>query len=55
MLRFKDQIVLVTASTQGIGYAIAERMGDEGGFVHICSRNEKNVNDAVASLKKKGI
>ena len=50
--RFTDQVVLVTASTQGIGYAIAERMGKEGGFIHICSRKEKNVTDAVASLKK---
>jgi dehydrogenase/reductase SDR family member 4 len=55
MNRFKDQVCLVTASTQGIGLAIADRLGSEGGFVHICSRNEKNVNDAVASLKSKGI
>jgi dehydrogenase/reductase SDR family protein 4 len=55
MKRFKDQVILVTASTQGIGYAIAERMGKEGGFIHICSRKEKNVNEAVTSLQKSGI
>jgi len=55
MKRFNSQVVLITASTQGIGYAIAERMGLEGGLVHICSRAEKNVNEAVASLQKKGI
>jgi dehydrogenase/reductase SDR family protein 4 len=37
----------VTASTQGIGFAIAERMAEEGGIVHICSRKEQNVKDAV--------
>ena len=43
---------LITASTQGIGYAIAERMAQEGGFVHICSRKEENVKEAVEKLSK---
>jgi dehydrogenase/reductase SDR family protein 4 len=37
----------VTASTQGIGFAIALRLAQEGGIVHICSRKEKNVIEAV--------
>lgn len=38
-----------------IGLAIAERLGQEGAAVVICSRNQKNVDDAVKYLKSKGI
>ena len=47
MKRFENQICLVTAGTQGIGFAIAARMAEEGGVVHICSRKKNNVDDAV--------
>ena len=40
----------MTASTQGIGFAIALRLAQEGGIVHICSRKEKNVIEAVQYL-----
>ena len=46
---------LVTASTAGIGFAIAERLAQEGAFVHICSRKEKNVQEAVQKLNSKGL
>ena len=36
--RFDNKVCFVTASTQGIGLAIAERMAQEGGIVIICSR-----------------
>lgn len=39
----------------GIGYAIAERLGLSGAHVVICSRSQKNVDAAVASLEAKGI
>lgn len=38
-----------------IGYAIAERLGEEGASVVISSRKEGNVNKAIESLRKKGI
>ncbi|CDW74099.1 dehydrogenase reductase sdr family member 4 [Stylonychia lemnae] len=51
MNRYKDKVCLVTASTQGIGFAIAKRMAEEGAFVYICSRKEKNVKEALDKLK----
>ena len=52
--RFQNQVALVTASTAGIGYAIAERLAEEGAIVHLCSRKEKNVREATDQLKAKG-
>lgn len=48
-------MAVVTASTQGIGLAIAERLGLEGAAVVISSRRQKNVDEAVAGLRAKGI
>lgn len=45
----------MTASTQGIGLAIAERLGREGAAVVISSRKQKNVDEAVEGLRAKGI
>ena len=53
-MRFKGQIVLITAATQGIGLATAIRIAMEGGIVHICSRSEDNVSAAVEQFKKEG-
>ncbi|XVE87707.1 hypothetical protein DITRI_Ditri19aG0009300 [Diplodiscus trichospermus] len=53
--RFDGKVVIVTASTQGIGFAIAERLGSEGASVVISSRKQKNVDEAVEKLKNKGI
>lgn len=53
--RFKGKVGIVTASTQGIGFAIAERLGFEGASVVISSRKQKNVDEAVEKLKARGI
>lgn len=53
--RFKDKVVVITGSTAGIGYAIAERVGLEGASVVVCSRKQKGVDDAVKSLQARGI
>jgi len=45
----------VTASTQGIGYAIAKRLAQEGAKVVVSSRKEKNVTEAVDKLKNEGL
>jgi len=55
MKRLQGKIAIVTASTQGIGFAIAERFGLEGASVVVSSRKQKNVDEAVDKLKSKGI
>eukprot|EP00252_Welwitschia_mirabilis_P017187 TRINITY_DN3811_c0_g2_i1.p1 TRINITY_DN3811_c0_g2~~TRINITY_DN3811_c0_g2_i1.p1 ORF type:complete len:251 (-),score=60.02 TRINITY_DN3811_c0_g2_i1:37-789(-) len=53
--RFQGKVAVVTASTQGIGFAIAERLGMEGASVVVSSRKKKNVDEATEKLKSKGI
>ncbi|XP_028030963.1 dehydrogenase/reductase SDR family member 4 [Bombyx mandarina] len=53
--RLKGKVAIVTASTEGIGYAIAKRLGHEGASVVISSRKEDNVENAVKSLRSDGI
>lgn len=45
----------ITASTQGLGLAMAERMGSEGASVMISSRKQQAVDEVVTQLRAKGI
>ncbi len=49
----KGKKVLVTGSTSGIGYGIAEAFAQEGSKVIINSGTEKNVKNTVAKLQEK--
>jgi NAD(P)-dependent dehydrogenase (short-subunit alcohol dehydrogenase family) len=52
--RFTNQVCLITGGSKGIGYSIAERLGQEGAIVHICSSQQKNVDEAVVKLRSAG-
>lgn len=46
---------VITGSTRGIGRAIANLLADEGADLAICSRNQEEVDSAVADLSAKGV
>ncbi|RZF43194.1 hypothetical protein LSTR_LSTR013874 [Laodelphax striatellus] len=52
--KLNGKVAVVTASTDGIGFAIAERLGKEGASVMISSRKQANVEKAVGKLKNQG-
>ncbi|XP_076263879.1 dehydrogenase/reductase SDR family member 4-like isoform X2 [Rhynchophorus ferrugineus] len=53
--RLIGKIAIVTASTDGIGYAIAHRLAREGAKVIISSRKAKNVEEATQKLTNEGL
>ena len=48
-------MAVVTASTEGIGFAIAKKLAKDGAKVVISSRKEENVLSAEAELKKENL
>jgi len=53
-MRLKEEVIVVTGSTRGIGRAIAEACGREGARVVICSRDEAAVKLATGELSQQG-
>lgn len=45
---------LVTAATKGIGHAIVEELAELGAKVHMCARNEAEIEECVKSWEAKG-
>jgi NAD(P)-dependent dehydrogenase (short-subunit alcohol dehydrogenase family) len=50
----KDKVVVVTGSTRGYGYAIAESMLEAGAIVAITGRTQEAVDSALKNLQSKG-
>lgn len=53
--RLEGKICVVTASSDGIGFAIAKKLGLDGAKVVVSSRKQANVDEAVKLLKSQGI
>ncbi len=53
-LQLEGKLALVSGSTAGIGYAIAEALAAEGAHVIVTGRTEKRVSEAVAKIKASG-
>jgi NAD(P)-dependent dehydrogenase (short-subunit alcohol dehydrogenase family) len=51
-LQLINKKALVTGSTAGIGFAIAQQLAAEGATVIINGRTEQRVNEAIAQIKK---
>jgi NAD(P)-dependent dehydrogenase (short-subunit alcohol dehydrogenase family) len=50
-LNISDKVALVTGSTQGIGFATAKLLAQEGAEVIVNGRSDKKVQEAVAKIK----
>ena len=51
-LGLKDKVVMVAASSKGLGYGIARQAALEGAKLSIGSRYENNIREAAEKLKK---
>ena len=54
-LDLKNRRALVTGSTAGIGFAIAQELAAEGAAVIVNGRHEEGVSKAVARIKKASV
>lgn len=51
-LGLKNKVALVTASSRGLGKAVALELAREGAHVAICSRNGEAIDSAAADIRK---
>ncbi|XP_017460785.1 PREDICTED: dehydrogenase/reductase SDR family member 4-like [Rhagoletis zephyria] len=51
----EKKVAIVTASTDGIGLSIAQRLAQSGASVVVSSRKQANVDRTVADLRKEGL
>ncbi len=51
-LKLADRVALVTGSTAGIGFAIAQQLAAEGAHVYVNGRTQQRVNEAIAAIRK---
>ncbi len=49
----KGKVALITASSKGIGRAVAESLAEEGCSIAICSRNKEELIKTATEIKKK--
>jgi len=53
-LQFKDEVVLVTGSTRGIGLGVAQAFAAKGACVIIMGRNETQAREVAVKIKTQG-
>lgn len=50
----KNKRAIVTGASKGIGFAIAHALASEGANVTICGRDQRTVDEALASMERSG-
>ena len=53
-MRLENKVILITASTRGIGYACVEACAREGGIVYMAARDLERAGQAAAGLNASG-
>lgn len=51
-LQFKDKVVMLAASSSGLGFAIARACAAEGANISMASRNTEKITNAAESIRK---
>ena len=54
-LGLKNKVALVTGCTEGIGFAIAHALSNEGACVYVNGRQSLSVERAIEKLRKMGV
>lgn len=54
-MRLQDKVVLVTASTRGIGHAVVEACAAEGAVVYMAARNLERAREGSKKLNARGL
>ncbi|SJN09482.1 3-oxoacyl-[acyl-carrier protein] reductase [Halomonas citrativorans] len=54
-MQLTDKVIAVTGGARGLGYAIAERLGQQGAALALLDRSAEALDQAASTLKSQGI
>lgn len=55
VMRLKDKVIIITASTRGIGYSCVEKCAEEKAIVYMAARNLEVANEKAKALCDRGM